>query len=158
MYRTLPVARCPTPLKEAPTPTKYSNAKRVLSLSLSYHKKTRRPTLFSFWFQCSFEFCFTALSLSYSIETTVREKIKGMRGDSTDSIEGGSLTLEDLKQKMAEFAKERDWDRFHSPRNLLLALVETKPRNPSVYLLLFSFFFHIWFFFQCPCPFSFKRT
>lgn len=35
MYRTLPVARCPTPLKEAPTPTKYSNAKRVLSLSRS---------------------------------------------------------------------------------------------------------------------------
>ncbi|XP_035547530.1 dCTP pyrophosphatase 1-like isoform X3 [Juglans regia] len=24
---------------------------------------------------------------------------------------------------MAEFAKERDWDQFHSPRNLLLALV-----------------------------------
>ncbi|KAI5675813.1 hypothetical protein M9H77_06763 [Catharanthus roseus] len=28
-------------------------------------------------------------------------------------------TLENLKQKMANFAKERDWDRFHSPRNLL---------------------------------------
>ncbi|PKI43611.1 hypothetical protein CRG98_035987 [Punica granatum] len=24
---------------------------------------------------------------------------------------------------MADFAKERDWDQFHSPRNLLLALV-----------------------------------
>ncbi|KAF3780815.1 dCTP pyrophosphatase 1 [Nymphaea thermarum] len=34
-----------------------------------------------------------------------------------------SVTLEELRKKMAEFAKERDWDRFHSPRNLLLALV-----------------------------------
>ncbi|KAG6593040.1 dCTP pyrophosphatase 1, partial [Cucurbita argyrosperma subsp. sororia] len=35
----------------------------------------------------------------------------------------GSVSLEVLKTKMAEFAKERDWERFHSPRNLLLALV-----------------------------------
>jgi hypothetical protein len=35
------------------------------------------------------------------------------------------LTLEELKKRMAEFAKERDWDQFHSPRNLLLALVIT---------------------------------
>ncbi|KAL6970886.1 dCTP diphosphatase [Sarracenia purpurea var. burkii] len=31
--------------------------------------------------------------------------------------------LDDLKKKMADFARERDWDQFHSPRNLLLALV-----------------------------------
>ncbi|KAL2530116.1 NTP Pyrophosphohydrolase MazG-related [Forsythia ovata] len=35
----------------------------------------------------------------------------------------GGLTLEELKEKMANFAKERDWDQFHSPRNLLFALV-----------------------------------
>lgn len=33
------------------------------------------------------------------------------------------VSLEDLKKKMADFAKERGWDQFHSPRNLLLALV-----------------------------------
>ncbi|KZV34838.1 hypothetical protein F511_00740 [Dorcoceras hygrometricum] len=33
------------------------------------------------------------------------------------------VTLDDLKIKMANFARERDWDQFHSPRNLLLALV-----------------------------------
>lgn len=33
------------------------------------------------------------------------------------------VTLDDLKNKMADFARERDWDQFHSPRNLLLALV-----------------------------------
>ncbi|MQL94686.1 hypothetical protein Taro_027332, partial [Colocasia esculenta] len=34
-----------------------------------------------------------------------------------------TVTLEDLRKKMEDFAKERDWDKFHSPRNLLLALV-----------------------------------
>lgn len=33
------------------------------------------------------------------------------------------VTLDELKEKMADFAKERDWDQFHSPRNLLLAMV-----------------------------------
>ncbi|XP_061992233.1 uncharacterized protein LOC133710233 [Rosa rugosa] len=33
------------------------------------------------------------------------------------------VNLEELKKKMAELARERDWDHFHSPRNLLLALV-----------------------------------
>ncbi|KAL0459963.1 UNVERIFIED_CONTAM: dCTP pyrophosphatase 1 [Sesamum latifolium] len=33
------------------------------------------------------------------------------------------VTLDLLKRKMDDFAKERDWEKFHSPRNLLLALV-----------------------------------
>ncbi|XP_022145107.1 dCTP pyrophosphatase 1-like [Momordica charantia] len=40
-----------------------------------------------------------------------------------DGADGGEVTLKDLKTKMAEFARERDWDQFHSPRNLLLAMV-----------------------------------
>ncbi|XP_057964428.1 uncharacterized protein LOC131155371 [Malania oleifera] len=36
---------------------------------------------------------------------------------------GDSVTLDFLKKTMGEFAKERDWEQFHSPRNLLLALV-----------------------------------
>ncbi|KAJ6849451.1 putative dCTP pyrophosphatase 1 [Iris pallida] len=43
----------------------------------------------------------------------------GEEGESTT----GGVTLEGLRKKMADFAKERDWDQFHSPRNLLLALV-----------------------------------
>ena len=27
-----------------------------------------------------------------------------------------------LEARLAEFARERDWDRFHTPRNILLAL------------------------------------
>ena len=32
-------------------------------------------------------------------------------------------TLEELRRRVAAFADERDWQRFHSTRNLLLALV-----------------------------------
>ncbi|XP_043722145.1 dCTP pyrophosphatase 1-like [Telopea speciosissima] len=41
----------------------------------------------------------------------------------TEVSQGEGVTLEELKNKMADFARERDWDKFHSPRNLLLALV-----------------------------------
>ncbi|KAL6511088.1 hypothetical protein OROGR_022212 [Orobanche gracilis] len=36
---------------------------------------------------------------------------------------GECVTLDLLKKKMDEFAKERDWEKYHSPRNLLLALI-----------------------------------
>ena len=32
------------------------------------------------------------------------------------------LTLEDVRQWQADFASARDWNQFHSPRNLVLAL------------------------------------
>ena len=30
--------------------------------------------------------------------------------------------LSDLKQKLSDFAKDREWDQFHSPKNLAMAL------------------------------------
>ncbi|KAI3926276.1 hypothetical protein MKW98_028412 [Papaver atlanticum] len=45
-----------------------------------------------------------------------------MTGEVTKE-DGGAVSLEDLRQKMVDFAKERDWEKYHSPRNLLLALV-----------------------------------
>lgn len=33
------------------------------------------------------------------------------------------ISLERIREDMREFAEERDWNQFHSPRNLLLALV-----------------------------------
>lgn len=30
--------------------------------------------------------------------------------------------LEELRQKLREFAEERDWDQFHTPKNLAMAL------------------------------------
>ena len=35
----------------------------------------------------------------------------------------GPLSLDELTAKLREFANERDWEQFHTPRNLLLALV-----------------------------------
>ncbi|OAY31085.1 dCTP pyrophosphatase 1 isoform X2 [Manihot esculenta] len=33
------------------------------------------------------------------------------------------VTLKELRDRLAEFAEARGWDQYHSPRNLLLALV-----------------------------------
>lgn len=33
------------------------------------------------------------------------------------------VSLQELRDRLAEFAEVRGWDQFHSPRNLLLALV-----------------------------------
>src|SRR3989344_5444671 len=32
-------------------------------------------------------------------------------------------TLEDLKKRLRQFARERDWEQFHSPKNLSMALI-----------------------------------
>ena len=32
-------------------------------------------------------------------------------------------SLEDLRSQLADFAQEREWDQFHAPRNLLLAMM-----------------------------------
>jgi hypothetical protein len=74
--------------------------------------------------------------LSVSLHT------QGQTGQTTDMDGGGiqaeaagkgggggeaEVTLEELRKRMADFAKERDWDQFHSPRNLLLAMVRHQP-------------------------------
>lgn len=33
-----------------------------------------------------------------------------------------TTTLKDLKAKMAAFVKERDWEKFHSPKNLSMSI------------------------------------
>ncbi len=32
-------------------------------------------------------------------------------------------SFNDLTERLAQFAKERDWERFHSPKNLAMALI-----------------------------------
>jgi dCTP diphosphatase len=34
-----------------------------------------------------------------------------------------SLDVDKLKQRLREFAAEREWDQFHSPKNLSMALI-----------------------------------
>ncbi|PSR97973.1 DCTP pyrophosphatase [Actinidia chinensis var. chinensis] len=45
-------------------------------------------------------------------EEVVQERERGM-----------DISLKDLSRKLEEFAKTRDWEKYHSPRNLLLAMV-----------------------------------
>ncbi|CAI9776916.1 unnamed protein product [Fraxinus pennsylvanica] len=37
--------------------------------------------------------------------------------------EAVEISLKDLSKKLEDFAKARDWEKYHSPRNLLLAMV-----------------------------------
>lgn len=53
-----------------------------------------------------------------STSTTTEGAVSGTAGREEEGV-----TLESLRRKMADFARERDWEQFHSPRNLLLALV-----------------------------------
>ncbi|XP_010532663.1 PREDICTED: dCTP pyrophosphatase 1-like [Tarenaya hassleriana] len=40
-----------------------------------------------------------------------------------DEEKASDISLRDLSERLNEFAKARDWEKFHSPRNLLLAMV-----------------------------------
>ncbi|WVZ84944.1 hypothetical protein U9M48_031911 [Paspalum notatum var. saurae] len=51
-------------------------------------------------------------------EAAPAEGNRRARGDPAAAV-----TLEELRKRMADFARERDWEQFHSPRNLLLAMV-----------------------------------
>lgn len=46
-----------------------------------------------------------------------------MEGKKGSMAEESTVTLDDLRKKTEEFATERDFDQFNSPRNLLLAMV-----------------------------------
>ena len=35
-----------------------------------------------------------------------------------------NVSLESLRKEIIKFADERDWNQFHQPRNLLLAMVD----------------------------------
>jgi dCTP diphosphatase len=43
-------------------------------------------------------------------------------GDAAVGATPPPATLEALAARLAEFARERDWDQFHSPKNLAMAL------------------------------------
>ncbi|PWZ41806.1 dCTP pyrophosphatase 1 [Zea mays] len=38
-------------------------------------------------------------------------------------VAAGDVSLKDLSKKLNDFARERDWEQYHSPRNLLLAMI-----------------------------------
>ena len=56
-------------------------------------------------------------------KVAVQEAKKDRGATVTSKMPEKEVSLKDLARKMAEFAADREWDQFHSPRNLLLALV-----------------------------------
>jgi hypothetical protein len=59
-----------------------------------------------------------------------KEEMNGVEGEEKcgggsghDGEASAAVSLEALRKRMADFARERDWEQFHSPRNLLLAMV-----------------------------------
>lgn len=56
-------------------------------------------------------------------ETNFTEWIGDVPSGQPTVVLSNGLTLEDLRAAMQHFTHERDWDRFHTPRNLLCALV-----------------------------------
>lgn len=70
--------------------------------------------LFSFYSSTTFPFGFSCGDLLLEVGE--------MTGDKAGEEEE-LVTIDLLRQKMDDFARERNWERFHSPRNLLLALV-----------------------------------
>ncbi|KAH7858847.1 hypothetical protein Vadar_028657 [Vaccinium darrowii] len=46
-----------------------------------------------------------------------------MRGEEVVEEKVMDISLKELSRQLEEFAKARDWEKYHSPRNLLLAMV-----------------------------------
>ncbi|KAF3785868.1 dCTP pyrophosphatase 1 [Nymphaea thermarum] len=44
-----------------------------------------------------------------------------MEGEKERMQEQEDVSLKELREKLAEFARERGWEKFHNPRNLLLS-------------------------------------
>lgn len=57
-------------------------------------------------------------------EASSRSKLKNGGGGTAERFTFSSEpTVEDIRRMQAEFTDERDWNQFHQPRNLLLAMV-----------------------------------
>lgn len=42
------------------------------------------------------------------------------------------VSLQELRDRLAEFARVRGWEQYHSPRNLLLALVINQKKKKEI--------------------------
>ena len=64
----------------------------------------------------------------------LKEEVALLRGENARlrrALDGDSLDVEALRLRIADFAKERDWDQFHTPRNILLVPVHKSTDTPS---------------------------
>ncbi|XP_062226162.1 uncharacterized protein LOC133924582 [Phragmites australis] len=49
--------------------------------------------------------------------------VAAMEEGEKKEVVGVDVSLKELSKKLDDFAKERDWEQYHSPRNLLLAMI-----------------------------------
>ena len=55
-------------------------------------------------------------------EVTAMEEVK-VKETTEEAVAADGVSLKELSRRLDDFAKERDWEKHHSPRNLLLAMV-----------------------------------
>ena len=55
----------------------------------------------------------------------------GVRGETVMS--DASTSIEDLKQSVARFVRERDWEQFHSPKNIAMSIAIEAAELMEVY-------------------------
>lgn len=67
-----------------------------------------------------------------------------MRGEEVVEEKVMDISLKELSRQLEEFAKARDWEKYHSPRNLLLAMV-TFSKFTLLSLTIFSYFVHFYY-------------
>uniref|UniRef100_A0A0D9W760 dCTP pyrophosphatase 1 n=1 Tax=Leersia perrieri TaxID=77586 RepID=A0A0D9W760_9ORYZ len=53
--------------------------------------------------------------------TTTMEEVRGE--ERKETAPASDVSLKELSKKLDDFAKERDWEMHHAPRNLLLAMI-----------------------------------
>lgn len=51
------------------------------------------------------------------------DKKAAAAADQSKEVAAGDVSLKELSRRLNDFAKERDWEQHHSPRNLLLAMI-----------------------------------
>ncbi|CAL5031028.1 unnamed protein product [Urochloa decumbens] len=58
------------------------------------------------------------------MEGEIEKKAAAMAEEAGKKVAAdGDVSLKELSKKLNDFAKERDWEQYHSPRNLLLAMI-----------------------------------
>ncbi|KAK3144254.1 hypothetical protein QOZ80_4AG0310620 [Eleusine coracana subsp. coracana] len=51
------------------------------------------------------------------------KKVVAMEEEVKEQVAAVDVSLKQLSKKLDDFAKERNWEQYHNPRNLLLAMI-----------------------------------
>ncbi|CAL9089591.1 unnamed protein product, partial [Musa textilis] len=93
-------------------------------LPLSVHERVLLIYLYACSWQIPLPLCESIKSLfaQRGAMNTRKERAKGEAMEKEEA-KAPDVGLKELSNRLEEFARERDWEQYHSPRNLLLAMV-----------------------------------